>query len=110
MQTRRVCKFFSLLLSEGSACGLLTVTGSAALDVHMLCTALIIFVVNALHGFAVDGDGSGRMGKGACHGTSFFPEAFTTGLILSASMLAAHTDIALTAQTVLIIGTIFHSA
>ena len=52
-----------LLLAEGSACGLRTVAGSAALDVHMLCAALIIFVVNTLHSFAVNGDGRGRMGK-----------------------------------------------
>jgi len=77
----------------------------------MLCTALIIFVVNTLHGFAVDGDGRGRMGKSACHGgASLFPEAFTTGLILPACVFAANADVAFTAQAVLIIGTVFHSA
>lgn len=101
-----------LLFRKSSAGGLSAITGSAALDVHMLRHALIITVINALYRLTVDADGMAWMRQGITErfsSLSLLCKAFTAGSVTVAGMLASHHDITLAAQTILIIGTIFHN-
>lgn len=97
-----------LLFRERSTCRLLTVTGAAALDIHMIRHTLVIAVMNAFYSLTVDADGLAgmrdRTGK-RIRSFSLVVKAFAAGIITVAGMLSCHHDISFTAQTILIIGT-----
>ena len=88
------------------------VAGAAALDVHVIRHTLVIAVIDTLDRFTVDADGFAWMRQGVTERIPSLPllrKAFTAGALTVAGMLAAHHDVSLAAQTVLIIGTIFHN-
>lgn len=100
-----------LFFRKGSACCFLTVTGAAALDIHMIRHTLVIAVMNAFYSLTVDAD---RL-AGMCDRTgkrirsfSLVVKAFTAGVITIAGMFSCHHDISFTAQAILIIGTTFY--
>ena len=79
----------------------------------MIRHTLIITVIDALYRLTVDADGMAWMRQGITErfsSLSLLCKAFTAGSVTVAGMLASHHDITLAAQTVLIIGTIFHNA
>ena len=101
-----------LSLSKCGTGSLSAVAGPASLDVHMIRHTLIIAVIDALDCLAVDADGPAGMRQGVTERIPSLPllcKAFTAGALTVAGMFAAHHDISLAAQTVLIIGTIFHN-
>jgi len=101
-----------LLFRKSSAGGLSAVAGSAALDIYMIRHTLIITVIDALYRLTVDADGMAWMRQGITErfsSLSLLCKAFTAGSVTVAGMLASHHDITLAAQTILIIGTIFHN-
>ena len=105
--------FRDLLFRKSSTGGLSAVAGSAALDVHMIRHTLIITIINALYCLTVDADRMAWMSQGAAERIpplSLLRKAFTAGSVTVAGVLAAHHDVSLATQTVLIIGTIFHNA
>ena len=78
----------------------------------MIRHTLIITVIDALYRLTVDADRMAWMRQGAAESIpplSLLRKAFTAGSVTVAGMLAAHHDITLAAQTILIIGTIFHN-
>ena len=102
-----------LFLCKCGAGRLSAVAGSAALDVHMLRHALVIAVINTFYRLTVDADRMAWMRQGITErfsSLSLLRKALTAGAVTVAGMLSAHHDITLAAQTVLIIGTIFHNA
>lgn len=102
-----------LLFRKSSTGGLSAVAGSAALDIHMIRHTLIITVIDALYRLTVDADRMAWMSQGAAERIpplSLLRKAFTAGSVTVAGVLAAYHDVSLAAQTVLIIGTIFHNA
>lgn len=104
--------FRDLLFRKSSAGGLSAVAGSAALDIYMIRHTLIITVIDALYRLTVDADGMAWMRQGITErfsSLSLLCKAFTAGSVTVAGMLASHHDITLAAQTILIIGTIFHN-
>ena len=101
-----------LLFRKSSAGGLSAVAGSAALDIYMIRHTLIITVIDALYRLTVDADRMAWMRQGITErfsSLSLLCKAFTAGSVTVAGMLASHHDITLAAQTILIIGTIFHN-
>ena len=101
-----------LLFRKSCAGGLSAIAGSAALDIYMIRHTLIITVIDALYRLTVDADRMAWMRQGAAERIpplSLLCKAFTAGSVTVAGMLAAHHDITLAAQTILIIGTIFHN-
>ena len=101
-----------LSLSKCGTGSLSAVAGPASLDVHMIRHTLIIAVIDALDCLAVDADGPAGMRQGVTEripSLSLLRKAFTAGAVTVAGMFAAHHDVSLAAQTVLIIGTIFHN-
>ena len=104
--------FRDLLFRKSSAGGLSAITGSAALDIYMIRHTLVIAVIDALYRLAVNADGLTGMRQGITERFSSFSllrKTFTAGAITVTGVLAAHHDVSLTAQTVLVIGTIFHN-
>ena len=102
-----------LLFRKSSAGGLSTVAGSAALDIYMIRHTLIITVIDALYRLTVDADRMTWMRQGITErfsSLSLLRKALTAGVVTVTGVLAAHHDVSLAAQTVLIIGTIFHNA
>lgn len=78
----------------------------------MIRHTLIITVIDALYRLTVDADGMAWMRQGITErfsSLSLLCKAFTAGSVTVAGMLASHHDITLAAQTILIIGTIFHN-
>lgn len=78
----------------------------------MLRHTLVIAVIDTLYCLTVDADGLAGMGQGTGKGItslSLLRKAFAAGAVTIAGMLAAHHDVSLAAQTILIIGTIFHN-
>lgn len=107
-----IFSFCFLSLRKCCTGSFLAVTGAAALDIHMIRHALVIAVIDTLHCLAIDADGLTGMGQGTGKGIpslSLLRKALTAGAVTVTGMLAAHHDVSLTAQTVLIIGTIFHN-
>lgn len=99
-----------LFFFKSSTCCFFTVVSTAAFDVHMICVAFIIRIINTLIRLTVNADRPAGMGNSACerpHIASVF-EALTTGVILAAGMSAGHHDIPLAAAPVIVVGTIFH--
>lgn len=79
----------------------------------MIRHTLIITVIDALYRLTVDADRMAWMRQGITErfsSLSLLCKAFTAGSVTVAGMLASHHDITLAAQTILIIGTIFHNA
>lgn len=79
----------------------------------MIRHTLIITVINALYCLTVDADRMAWMRQGIAERIpplSLLRKALTAGTITVTGVLAAHHDVTLAAQTVLIIGTIFHNA
>lgn len=104
--------FRDLLFRKSSTGGLSAVAGSAALDIHMIRHTLIITVIDALYRLTVDADRMAWMSQGAAERIpplSLLRKAFTAGSVTVAGVLATHHDVSLAAQTILIIGTIFHN-
>lgn len=102
-----------LFFCKSSTGGLSAVAGSAALDIHMIRHALVIAVINTFYRLTVDADRMAWMRQGITErfsSLSLLRKALTTGAVTVAGVLAAHHDVSLAAQTVLIIGTIFHNA
>ena len=102
-----------LLFRKSSAGGLSTVAGSAALDIYMIRHALVIAVINTFYRLTVDADRMTWMRQGITErfsSLSLLRKALTAGVVTVTGVLAAHHDVSLAAQTVLIIGTIFHNA
>ena len=105
--------FRDLLFRKSSTGGLSAVAGSAALDIHMIRHTLIITVIDALYRLTVDADRMAWMSQGAAERIpplSLLRKALTAGAVTVTGVLAAHHDVSLAAQTVLVIGTIFHNA
>ena len=101
-----------LFLGKCGTGRLSAVTGAAAFDVHMVRHTLVIAVIDAFHRLAVNADGSAGMRQGIAEiipSLSLLCKTFTTGAVTVAGMPAPYHDIALAAQAVLIIGTIFHN-
>ena len=104
--------FRDLLFRKSSTGGLSAVAGSAALDVHMLRHTLIITIINALYRLTVDTDGMAWMRQGITErlsSLSLLRKALAAGAVTITGMLTSHHDVSLAAQTVLVIGTIFHN-
>lgn len=100
-----------LFLRKCSAGRLLTVAGAAALDVHMVCVAFVVGIVDALHRLAVDADGRTGMNHGTLEGIHPFPlrsKALTAGPVTVAGPFSANHDVALAAQVLVIVGAIIH--
>ena len=101
-----------LFLRKSCTGRLSAIAGTTALNVHMIRHTLVIAVIDALYRLAVDADGFAGMGQGTGKGItslSLLCKAFTAGTVTVAGMLAAYHDVSLAAQTILIIGTIFHN-
>ena len=101
-----------LFFCKSSAGRLSAVAGTASLDIHMIRHALVIAVINTFYRLTVDADRMAWMRQGITErfsSLSLLRKAFTAGAVTVTGMLAAHHDVSLTAQTVLIIGTIFHN-
>ena len=78
----------------------------------MICHALVIAVINTFYRLTVDADRMAWMRQGITErfsSLSLLRKALTTGAVTVTGVLAAHHDVSLAAQTVLIIGTIFHN-
>ena len=104
-----VCFLFFCKSSTGR---LSAVAGTAALDIHMICHALVIAVINTFYRLTVDADRMAWMRQGITErfsSLSLLRKALTAGAVTVTGVLAAHHDVSLAAQTVLIIGTIFHN-
>ena len=104
-----VCFLFFCKSSTGR---LSAVAGTAALDVHMLRHTLIITIINALYRLTVDTDGMAWMRQRITErlsSLSLLRKALAAGAVTITGMLTSHHDVSLAAQTVLIIGTIFHN-
>ena len=117
-QFRNICQagiliFFSVIyFRKSSTGGLSAVAGSAALDVHMLRHTLIITIINALYRLTVDTDGMAWMRQRITErlsSLSLLRKALAAGAVTITGMLTSHHDVSLAAQTVLVIGTIFHN-
>ena len=105
--------FRDLLFRKSSTGGLSAVAGSAALDIHMIRHTLVIAVINTFYRLTVDADRMAWMRQGIAErfsSLSLLRKALTAGAVTVTGVLAAHHDVSLAAQTVLIIGTIFHNA
>lgn len=105
-----VCFLFFCKSSTGR---LSAVAGSATLDIHMIRHALVIAVINTFYRLTVDADRMAWMSQGIAErfsSLSLLRKALTAGAVTVTGVLAAHHDVSLAAQTVLIIGTIFHNA
>ena len=101
-----------LSLRKSGTGGLSAIAGTATLDVHMIRHTLIIAVIDTLDCLTVNADSPAGMGQGVTEripSLSLLRKAFTAGAITVTGMFAAHHDVSLAAQTVLIIGTIFHN-
>lgn len=102
-----------LFLCKCSAGRLSAVAGAAALDVHMIRHTLVIAVIDALYRLAVNADGLTGMRQRITErlpSFSLLHKTFTAGAVTVTGMFTSHHDVSLTAQTVLVIGTIFHNA
>ena len=79
----------------------------------MVCHTLIIAVIDTFYSLTVDADGLTWMSQRVTErlpSLSFLRKALATGSVAVAGMLTSHHDIALAAQAILIIGTVFHNA
>ena len=79
----------------------------------MIRHTLIITVIDALYRLTVDADRMAWMSQGAAERIpplSLLRKALAAGAVTITGMLTSHHDVSLAAQTVLIIGTIFHNA
>jgi hypothetical protein len=79
----------------------------------MVRYALIIAVVNALYCLTVDADGPAGMLQRAGEGIVSLPalrKALTAGAVTVTGMLAAHHNVPLAAEAILVVGAIFHTA
>lgn len=102
-----------LSLRKSSTGRLSAVAGAAALDVHMIRHTLVIAVIDALYRLAVNADSLTGMRQRITERLSSFSllhKTFTAGAVTVTGMFTSHHDVSLTAQTVLVIGTIFHNA
>lgn len=101
------------IFCKSSTGRLSAVAGSATLDIHMIRHALVIAVINTFYRLTVDADRMAWMRQGIAErfsSLSLLRKALTAGAVTVTGVLAAHHDVSLAAQTVLIIGTIFHNA
>lgn len=101
-----------LLFRKSSTGGLSAVAGSAALDIHMIRHTLVIAVINTFYRLTVDTDGMAWMRQGITErlsSLSLLRKALAAGAVTITGMLTSHHDVSLAAQTVLVIGTIFHN-
>lgn len=104
--------FRDLLFRKSSTGGLSAVAGSAALDIHMIRHTLVIAVINTFYRLTVDTDGMAWMRQGITErlsSLSLLRKALAAGAVTITGMLTSHHDVSLAAQTVLVIGTIFHN-
>ena len=79
----------------------------------MIRHALVVAVINTVYRLTVDADRMTWMRQGITErfsSLSLLRKALTAGAVTVTGVLAAHHDVSLAAQTVLIIGTIFHNA
>lgn len=79
----------------------------------MIRHTLIITVIDTLYRLTVDADRMAWMRQGIAErfsSLSLLRKALTAGAVTVTGVLAAYHDVSLAAQTVLIIGTIFHNA
>jgi len=77
----------------------------------MLCGAPVIRIVFTFRGFTVNADSPAGMRRGALkHISAFFllNKALATGLVAAAGMSAPHEDIALTAEILFVVDTVFN--
>ena len=78
----------------------------------MLRHTLIITVIDALYRLTVDADRMAWMRQGIAESfssLSLLRKALAAGAVTITGMLTSHHDVSLAAQTVLVIGTIFHN-
>ena len=101
-----------LLFRKSCAGGLSAIAGSAALDIYMIRHTLVIAVINTFYRLTVDTDGMAWMRQGITErlsSLSLLRKALAAGAVTITGMLTSHHDVSLAAQTILIIGTIFHN-
>ena len=87
-------------------------TCAAALNIHMLRRTLIIVIIGTIAGFTVNADIIGRMAGTAGIGIAAAlsrDKALAAGLTLTAGALAAHHDVSLGAQVLLVVYAVFHN-
>lgn len=104
-------RVFLLFLPKSSTCRSMTITCTAAFDIHVVRIALIIGIINTFCCLTVDTDRLAGMDHGAFKGIrSFFflDKAFAAGIVTVAGMLSAHHNVPFAAKAILIIGTILH--
>ena len=103
---------YFLFFSECGTGRLPAVAGTAALDIHMIRHTLVIAVINTFYRLTVDTDSPARMRQGITEGIpslSLLRKALTAGAVTITGMLTSYHDVSLAAQTILIVGTIFHN-
>ena len=104
-------RFSLLFLFKRGADRPLTVAGAAALDIHMVGMTFVIGIVDAFHRFTVNADGPAGMGNGAfkgIHSLPLLPETLAAGAVTAAGVVSAHHNVSLTAQMLIIVGTVFY--
>ena len=100
-----------LSISKSTAGGLAAITGAAAFDVHMLRRALIVLVIDAVRRLTVDADDTAWMlQRTGIRTFSALHKALAAGIFVLVRPFPADTDIAFTAITLIVIGTIFYTA
>lgn len=81
-----------------------------SLDIDMIRTATVVFVVHTLHRLAVDADMLARMRYRTRKAVAAsLVETLAAGILTVTGMLSAHHDIALAAAVVFVVGTIAYS-
>lgn len=87
------------------------IAGATPSDVHVGSRALIVGIVHALFCLAVDADGIGGMTGGILVGILILShhKALAACLVTAGGVLAVHTDVPLTTQMVLVVGTVLCS-
>lgn len=98
-----------LSLCKGSTGSLPAVTGSAPFDIHMVCRALVIAVMETVGRLTVDANDLAWMFN--CTGKAVSPclrKAFAAGFILAAGALSAYHNISLTTALASVVGTVIH--
>lgn len=101
----------ALFFRKRSTGCLFTVTGTTALDVHMVRVTLVVGVVNTLYSFTVDADCRAWVRHRALERIPSLPllqKALTAGTVTVISVLTSHHDVSFAAQMPVVVGTVIH--
>ena len=109
---RRAADIYVLGFLEGCTQRLLAIARPTALDIHMLCRTLIIFIMGTFGSLAVNTDIAGGVAGAAAVGVAgplAGKKALAAGLITTAGVFSAHHDIPLGTQFFLVVSAVFHN-